>query len=237
MRRPPTTLRLLALLTSALDGCTAVVSLDDFAFDTTPACGESPCRLVAPQCGCASGEACYPAGVGGAPVCSRAGSLDEGAICASDGDCAAGLSCFRLEGAGSTAFCLRHCGSDADCVIGGARCVLFRERTPGVRWCSLGCDPARSLGCASTTACHVFRGDASGASATHCLGPVGAATQGAPCAEQTDCASGYRCGPGESSGVVACRRYCDLAGERACPGTSVCRADEALRGSRFGLCE
>ncbi|RZO58222.1 MAG: hypothetical protein EVA89_19740 [Sandaracinaceae bacterium] len=211
----------------------------------TATCSETPCRLVATQCGCPSGQGCYLNG--GTRLCATAGSAGEGASCSGVSSCTPGLICINIS-SGATAVnqCNRFCDSDADCVGGGSLCTYTLNdgmggTVPGVRVCSKACDPVARTGCRSGAACHIFR-ESMGAMRAFldCAAPVGFGTQGASCTDNGDCASGYACAgtPG------TCLRYCDSAGTIGTAGG--CRSSEAcygfatpliVAGTEYGVCD
>jgi hypothetical protein len=151
--------------------------------DAASSCSESPCRILAPQCGCAAGESCYPSGA--TRVCAVSGTRLEGSGCSGISDCAAGLGCvnFSSSAASPGNMCSRVCSTDADCAS-GAVCVHTIDdglggTVPGLRFCSRVCTPSPSTGCAPNLACTVFR-ESAGLMRyfTDCAGPVGTGTPG-----------------------------------------------------------
>ncbi|NOY92383.1 MAG: hypothetical protein GXP55_14410, partial [Deltaproteobacteria bacterium] len=56
-------------------------------------CSESPCRLVAPQCGCAAGEGCYISS--GSRVCATAGTTAIAELC-NTVQCVPGAICVNI---------------------------------------------------------------------------------------------------------------------------------------------
>ncbi len=176
-------------------------------------CGESPCRLVAPQCGCGAGQGCYLNGT--TRMCSPAGTAAEGASCTTVASCAPGLACLNIaRTTPAVSQCMRFCASDAGCAGPGSLCVYTIDdgaggAVPGALVCSRSCDPITSAGCTAAASCQVFS-ETTGAMRyfTDCLAPVGAGGQGAACTDSTQCRRGFIClgTPG------ICLRYCDEPG-------------------------
>ncbi len=208
------------------------------------ACGESPCRLVAPQCGCGTGQGCYLAGT--TRSCNPAGSAAEGAACAAVNSCAPGLACLNVSRS-TTAVnqCMRFCASDADCSGAGSICVYTIDdgaggMVPGVRVCSRGCDPITSAGCTTSASCQIFQETAGSMRYfTDCMAPVGAGGQGASCADSTQCQRGFIClgTPG------TCLRYCNAPGTIAGGGCSIFEACYGFTtplivgATEYGVCD
>jgi hypothetical protein len=207
--------------------------------DAASSCSESPCRILAPQCGCAAGESCYPSGA--TRVCAVSGTRLEGSGCSGISDCAAGLGCvnFSSSAASPGNMCSRVCSTDADCAS-GAVCVHTIDdglggTVPGLRFCSRVCTPSPSTGCAPNLACTVFR-ESAGLMRyfTDCAGPVGTGRQGAACVDDTDCAAGFGCAdPGTG---LQCLSWCRVASP-SCPiGTTCLGFGAIVSGVEWGLC-
>ena len=72
--------------------------------------------------GCAAGQACYVAPVGGGiTFCEPEGTAGDGASCVEDFDCVQGFACFGPPGGPRACHKVCHKDTDADC-IGGASC-------------------------------------------------------------------------------------------------------------------
>ena len=189
-------------------------------------CSESPCRLVSPQCGCPTGQACTLSGA--TRVCAAAGTGTTGSTCgAGTLGCSAGNACIGLGTGTTTAACERFCASDADCSGAGALCILrLNDATgteiPGVTLCTLSCNPLSTTSCPSGSACRIFvESMGAGRYLTHCEGPVGFGTRGAPCIDDGDCTSGFACLNGRGLGTE-CTRWCNLTTGSGCSIGTTC---------------
>ncbi|MFO0715122.1 MAG: hypothetical protein U0353_35115 [Sandaracinus sp.] len=206
--------------------------------DAFSSCSESPCRILAPQCGCGAGESCYPSGT--TRVCAVPGTRLEGSGCAGITDCATGMGCvnFSSDAAAPGNMCARVCATDADCAS-GALCIHtigdgLGGEVPGLRFCSRPCTPAPSAGCAPGLACTLFQ-ESTGAMRifTDCAGPVGSGRQDAPCVDETDCAAGFGC---FNTGLGnACLSWCRVASP-SCPVGTTCQSVGIAGGVEWGAC-
>jgi len=185
-------------------------------------CGEMPCKLVAPQCGCASGEMCQVDGMG-ARACVPAGNVAIGGVCTVDNDCAAGGICLATTPTVST--CGEFCSSDAQCTAPGGLCVVTLNngsggQIPGVTLCSENCNATTNVGCAAGTGC-VFGRESAGQMRlfTTCR-EVGTGAQGAACTDNGDCAATYGC---FNTGTNECLKYCNVNAP-SCPSGTACTA-------------
>jgi hypothetical protein len=202
-------------------------------------CAESPCQLVAPQCGCAAGEGCFLSA--GARTCATAGAGTEGSACTGSSDCARGLECVNVSAdpARPAAQCARYCASDATCVGTGSLCLTTLSdgaggSIPGVTLCTRACDPIDQTGCASGLSCTVLR-ETAGAmrGLTDCAGPVGIGTTFSSCEDDTDCAAGYACAGG------SCTHWCNVATDDGCGLFEICIGfvdPVVIGGVEYGLC-
>ncbi|AKF07246.1 hypothetical protein [Sandaracinus amylolyticus] len=205
----------------------------------TSTCSESPCRLVGPQCGCATGQACYHSGA--TALCATAGGGTEGASCTSPTSCAAGHTCidYSREAAIDLPMCTRYCASDADCSGIGSLCLGAIDDGSGgeradVRLCTRSCDPIDGTGCSPQTTCHVFR-ESEGAMRflTDCSGPIGGGRSYDLCGDDGDCARNYACVSGR------CRRWCLVATDEGCAFDEICVSPSPtiiLGGVQYGFC-
>ncbi len=201
-------------------------------------CSESPCRLVAPQCGCTSGQSCYPNGA--TRVCAATGTRAEGSGCAAISDCTAGLGCvnFSSDATMPGNMCSRICATDADCAS-GSLCIHeigdgAGGTVPGLRFCSRGCTPAPNTGCAPGLACTLFT-ERTGLMRdfTDCAGPVGTGRQGFPCVDETDCAAGFGCA--DAGLGLECLSWCRVSGG-SCPLGTASIGVAIVSGVEWGLC-
>lgn len=202
-------------------------------------CGDTPCRLVSPQCGCPAGQGCYLSGT--SRVCGVSGTETEGQACTGATACQAGNLCI---GSGTSGFCARLCAGDADCTGGpGSLCLTQLDdgmggAIPGVALCTAHCTPTNGRGCPATMGCAVFQ-ESTGAmrTFTSCR-PAGVGTAGARCTDEEDCAPGHFCAdPGTGN---ECIRVCTVPSGSECGG-GTCRsfADGGLIiGSvEYGYCQ
>jgi len=200
-------------------------------------CAESPCRLVAPQCGCPSGQACTLA-AGGSRSCRTEGSNDESERCDSGG-CLAGLACVDVSLTGTEVpLCKRFCDSDADCTGGPGSVCLAELGTTGQDICTSSCEPASQVGCPANSYCGLFTETATGRRLTDCSGPVGTGGQGTPCAGSEECQKGFTCATIDS--LQQCARWCrrsPLGGECAFGETCIGFMDPLVFNSvEYGVC-
>lgn len=183
-----------------------------------PTCDESPCRLMPPQCGCATGTACDVRNTGAALVreCRPTGTRPAFSACSARNECAAGTSCIILSSTGTPRHCAPFCRDDTDCdVRAGSGCVAEVDGT-GV--CTTPCDPVRRTGCPMGARCSLYADAAApGRRFTECRGPVGTGVQGSPCETTTDCGAGYLCQP-----MVGCLAWCLVATGLGCPTGTTC---------------
>jgi hypothetical protein len=188
-------------------------------------CPEDPCRLVAPQCGCASGEMCARTTAGSATrSCVVAGTTPVGAACTAAVQCSAGSTCVLGETVGS---CLSWCASDADCPA--ASCLALRT-SPEVGVCTRLCDPLADGGCAPSLSCYA------GVSAnldgvlvpvTLCTGPGSRAT-GEACMASWQCVPRHICSAGGT-----CEVLCDVDAPACTPCSTI---DVVVDGVELGFC-
>ncbi|MCS6799272.1 MAG: hypothetical protein NZ898_12225 [Myxococcota bacterium] len=191
-------------------------------------CAESPCRLVAPQCGCPSGQGCYNM-ADGTRYCASAGTRTTGSACTAVNQCRAGDTCVALDP--MTGICVHYCATDADCSGAGALCILELSdggggTLPGIRLCTRSCDPITASGCPAGTTCQIFR-EAAGAMRwlTDCAVPVGMRRQGQPCDPMTlPCDRGFVCLDPDGSGPrsLQCLRWCDATRGTGCALGETC---------------
>lgn len=176
-----------------------------------PICPSNPCRLIAPQCGCDTGFACYGSTPANA-TCLLAGTLGDGATCMNPSDCAAGLVC-NATNLGPRQ-CGRYCDRDDVCrnVGVGSFCrPLASDPTLGA--CTTSCDVINQTGCPSGSACDIGSPPNPAVSGTLCRG-VGMGGQGQSCGALTDCQVGFTC-------TGRCERICNTA-RPMCPAGTTC---------------
>ncbi|MEQ9078195.1 MAG: hypothetical protein RLP09_30290 [Sandaracinaceae bacterium] len=186
-------------------------------------CDETPCRLVAPQCGCGATEMCArPAD----PRCVPPGDAAEDEPCGNDGDCAPGLGCPS-----NASICRPYC--DADGICEGAFCIEAVSESP-VGFCSNVCDARDGSGCPTGRGCYLGLATSIETRTdfidTVCLVP-GTADQGEPCPTFSECRPGFACADD------ACRAVCDLDAPSCTTGTCTELVPPAvIRGVRYGVC-
>jgi hypothetical protein len=198
-------------------------------------CDEQPCKLVAPQCGCASGEACTWAA--GTRSCVPEGTDEPGDVC-SGNSCKAGSLCLNV---GTLATCLEFCASNADCDGFGGICIMqiqgYEEPTDPT-FCSANCDPPSGTGCPMPGKCTLALSETM-VFYTVCSS-AGMGTQGAPCAGTsiTECSSGFGCFNNPNTSMKECLQYCNTASP-SCPTATQCVGlnPAAIIGSiEYGAC-
>ena len=216
-------------------GADAFVAPTDAGRDAGSGCSESPCRLLAPQCGCPGGQACYPSGT--TRVCAVAGTRPEGSACTGVSDCAAGLGCVGFTP--TVSMCSRICATDTDCGAGSLCIHTIGDgaggTVPGLKFCSRACSPAPSAGCPAGLACTLFQETAAPMRVfTDCGGPVGTGTQFAPCTDESDCAAGYGCF--DTGAGNECLAWCRVASP-TCAGGLSCLGVAVVDGVEWGACD
>jgi hypothetical protein len=167
-------------------------------------------------------EGCDPSGAGTA---QQIDNCDNGLFCVTD---------MALDGCANR--CRQFCRVDADCT--NATCS--RALGSSLKFCDVPlvtCDPvgpgARNA-CPGATAqgCYV---SAARPNLTLCDCPLGAQVEGASCAETRECVAGLVCADSNGTGVLSCRRVCNLDSTGiACPTGTSCHA--YLGSTKFGYC-
>jgi hypothetical protein len=193
-------------------------------------CAESPCRLVAPQCGCATGEMCQRVIAGSTTrSCVGPGVTPAGQACAVSTDCEPGTGCLMAT-AGAGGQCQSWCVESASCAPG--ECMRLAAGTD-VGLCASGCDPfgAALTGCPTDLACRLLPGarfdDLAAAYVTMCA-PLGGAGELGTCTDSRDCAPGLFCD------VDVCRTICRTMAE--CAVGETCRS-LAPPATELGVCQ
>ena len=188
-------------------------------------CAESPCRLLSPQCGCAAGQACYPAGT--ARVCAPAGSGNAGAACTTNSNCTATNMCLNVS-TGTTAVnvCTHMCTTDGECA--GGLCILqLNDGTgmavPGFSLCTHTCNAVTQTGCPTGSECDLFQ-ERMGAMRpfTDCTAPIGTGGNGATCTGDGDCRAGFLCIAPMAGSPTTCHRWCAYPSSTVCPAGQTC---------------
>ncbi len=183
-------------------------------------CASDPCKLVAPQCGCAEGEQCTIVG-GGDIGCDDDGTAALGAACNASNDCAAGGLCL---GNLTSGYCAQFCDQDLECDQG--ICVVqlgdgAGGTIPGVQLCSSTCDPATAAGCPAGLGCALGQ-ESTGPMRYFfmCFG-AGNLGNGQACTGTADCAPGFGCYNNGTND--ACYKNCNVTTQN-CTGIQTCLA-------------
>jgi hypothetical protein len=192
-------------------------------------CEEQPCKLVEPQCGCASDQACTIDGTG-ERVCAQPGNALPGAPCNAQTTCVTGSLCVGY-GAGLDS-CSEFCATDADCVAPGGLCAITLNDgmggdIPDVILCSTNCNLVNGVGCqVPGTSCQLGLRDMTDPF-TLCA-PSGAGIQDTLCTDTSGCAPGFICLT-TTAMDERCFQWCDVANP-TCPGGLVCQQLEISAG-------
>lgn len=225
--------------TSTTSATTTTTTGTTSTTSTGPACSEDPCKLVAPQCGCAEGEQCTLAGLDGSRECKSEGTTPVGAVCTSE-SCEAGSICVNAAPPVST--CMKFCASDADCEAPGGLCLITVSDgaggdVPGMTLCTDNCDPATNTGCAQGTECQIGQEQDGLQRFLTICSSVGTGTYSDPCTDNSDCAPTYAC-TGDLGGQTVCLQWCKVA-QGICSGGLTCSpfSPALLIGSiEYGAC-
>lgn len=202
-------------------------------------CGEDPCKLVSPQCGCDDDQHCTVDGQG-ARFCAKPGSSKVGETCSEGAkDCAGAAICVGV--ASDLHVCAAFCSTDSDCNDGGL-CIRrlsngMGGNLSGVTLCTDGCDPASLTGCpAPGTACALLR-ETDGAQRWYgqCLVPPVTSHEGDDCSA-TPCGPGFACITGD--GQMTCQVLCQVGGG-ACDAPKACTSFQtpvSIGSTEYGVC-
>lgn len=206
------------------------------ATDDAGLCPEAPCRVVAPQCGCAPGLGCAPDPAGGLS-CSMRGAASEGELCDTSADCAPGLNCGKFGGRAPPGTCVPYCGTAADCASGRS-CSQMSPPIAGLGLCSALCDAVAQTGCPAGTACFVFPvpsvPDGAVTLGSACSAPTGLA-EGATCARPRDCGPGLTCA--DLGGGLVCAPQCVVGGAACVSGSCAPYSMPVTHlGVEYGVC-
>jgi hypothetical protein len=172
-------------------------------------CAESPCKLVSPQCGCMSGQACTFAPGATTRTCEKAGTTPAGQGCTGSGQCAAGTICL---GGGAADICVQFCATDSDCAATGGICALQLSNgmggaIPNEMLCSSTCDITTNVGCSvAGTACQIgIETTGQMRTFTYCTS-AGTKGKNQACTATTDCLPKFDCI--NDNGSTICLEYC-----------------------------
>jgi hypothetical protein len=220
-------------------------------------CSVQPCTL-APQCGCASNQACDVSSTGN--VCrADTPSGVVGTTCTADTSCAAGYTCV---GDGTNDSCEKYCTSNSDCGSPRGQCVIQlidQNMNPisGAVMCSSNCDPVAASNplCPSGWSCDLFNATYPYPNGTtydisDCR-KAGTGLQNTDCSASAACSPAYTCvdynaasDPNcTTAGDCKCARICGVSpagGE--CNGTSTptCTGFSTaftVGGKTYGVCQ
>jgi hypothetical protein len=169
---------------------------------------ETPCKLVAPQCGCPAGEQCTLSGAD--RVCGPVGSTPADAACTDD-TCEPGTYCVNTADPINT--CAKFCATDADCEAPGGLCLYTLNDSmgmpiPDVKLCSPNCDPATNTGCAAGTACNLAQETMGQMRILSVCSLAGVGTYSSPCTDNTDCSPTFGCIGEDAQMNTVCLEYC-----------------------------
>ncbi len=194
-------------------------------------CDESPCRLVAPQCGCATGTVCQrPGGDTTLRACVAPGPAAVNEACLGNTGCEEAAVCVATGF--SSGLCHAYCASGADCATGV--CIELVVVSEDIGACMHSCDPVAGSPCAGGAGCglaytrKVPSRDL--AFSTLCRDTALPALDQA-CPE-------FLCGPALVCESGSCRQVCELPGG-TCPGTFTCRGlspAAMVEGREYGYC-
>jgi len=202
---------------------------EDAGVPDTGMCPDSPCRLQAPQCGCADGLSCQDSGD---PRCLPAGPGAPGEGCLTSSDCNGGMTCWGiLPLPGGT--CQPYCSADDECP--DTFCLGPPLAPAGV--CLIGCDPVAQVGCPTGQSCGLTFGlshEGGPDQASTTCGTVGSAPEGTVCTGMpTICGIGLGCANG------SCARICRVGSDSDCAGGQVCGVGDPpfiAAGVEYGAC-
>ncbi len=213
--------------TSADAGVDADAGTTDAAADSG-VCGEAPCRLVSPQCGCPTGQMCGW-NTSTPRACVLAGTVPVGAVCTRDNECVPGAGCISF---GSIGVCHAFCDSAADCPT-DARCVRLSWSTPpGI--CSTTCDPVDQTGCPGATSCGLglaYEVPSGDVVSVNLCSPPGPGGIDAPCVGPLDCGVALVCNTDH------CRPICRVGDPATCTGSCDSFTPPSVVGAvEYGAC-
>ena len=203
-----------------------------------PSCDEDPCKLVAPQCGCPSGEKCT-LDAAGERACGPSGTAAFNAECGAT-DCVEGAICL---GEASVGYCAPFCAADTDCDGTNICAVKLGDGNggtiPNVSMCSSSCNLASAAGCPTGLGCILAREDAGAERFFTMCFAAGTATSGSCANNPGICAPGYGCyndGTGDK-----CFQNCNVASPQCNTGTCGPIQDELMQqvtvnGFSLGAC-
>ncbi len=197
-----------------------------------PACSETPCKVTAPQCGCAAGEACSIDPAKHAVACIDEGTVGGGQACNGAADCAAGFVCVQISTAASA--CSKFCDSDADCAAPGGLCIIQLNdgkggSIPNVTLCTDNCDVTTNAGCVPGAGCQLGREQTGQMRWLTFCGGTGTKGKNQVCDPMLEeCLPGFGCFSTGTSDI--CLQYCNVNGS-TCPNFGACSPLQDQSGS------
>lgn len=197
-------------------------------------CAETPCQLVAPQCGCGGGLVCQRTR-GDDPFreCVPPGAAADGELCFNNVECGEGMVCVAATG--GVGACTRYCTpAGTACTDPASFCGELFVTSEPIGACMVPCDPVAASGCPGTLGCTLLR--------TRSLETT-SLTWGALCNETGPaagascvglCAPGLVCGSGD-----VCTEACVIGGAACSMGRTCARLSPRamLGGVEYGACE
>ncbi|MEZ4249826.1 MAG: hypothetical protein R3B99_16470 [Polyangiales bacterium] len=192
-------------------------------------CTDDPCRLIAPQCGCTAGRACYTNG--GSSMCLAVGSTPERELCNGQlNACEPGMLCAT---SGTSQICIRLCEANSDCT-GGPGSFCAKDLSADLHACSFSCDLV-AQDCPEGFRCEPgsVPSEPGLRTATDCTPITGSAAgdEGDACSSFRDCMPGLTCGSGQ------CLRFCAFGSVCESGGTcSELSPGIRIGGTEYGAC-
>ncbi len=198
-------------------------SVDASSSSSGTMCDESPCRVVAPQCGCMADEKCSVNGQG-MRFCEADGDVPTGDNCGLGQSCVAGDLCINTAG---MSMCRRFCDDDSQCPGPGALCALqIGDGNGGVwpeKFCSENCDPVTNTGCGpADSKCELGQEQGGAARFLTLCTKRGTGTQGASCTTTANCAPGFSCFTDPNTNQMSCLGWCSPTNNTNCAGGGTC---------------
>jgi len=190
-------------------------------------CGAGSCAIGGDEC--AQTETCRLSPAEGTAVsqCGLAGKSNEGVICNSAKDCAAGLGCAATPNGGG--LCKTYCCGDAEACPDSTYCAaqpMTEDPEVKIPVCvpANNCQPLPLGACGDGLACAIVREDGT----THCI-PAGEGKLNGPC----PCADGFVC----SKLTNQCRKLCRVGKDAEdCGGGATCQAGSSGFPEGYGAC-
>lgn len=206
---------------------------------TTPSCAESPCKVVAPQCGCDGGDMCS-IDLTGVRVCHAPGATANGEVCTGLYSCETGSLCVQTSS--NKSLCAKYCDADNQC-SGGLCLIQLTDPNnpngvlPNITLCTDSCDPVSGSGCpvGQGVGCGLYQEqDGQMRVFTLCTG-AGGGGQLAACTANEDCQAGFACFTVDMA-TQECLKYCKV-NNPSCPAGAACQdIGISYNGVAYGAC-